>query len=75
MFADPDGLVDLPGVLAGNVDAWKRPSEVIVDKQPVVVEGEEVKEMDLYTPNAHLMDNKVRTYVRTCVCMHDYLFV
>jgi hypothetical protein len=71
LFADPDGLVDLPGVLAGNVDAWKRPSEVIVDKQPVVVEGEEVKEMDLYTPNAHLMDNKV---LRAIICQVSALW-
>ena len=57
---DPEGQVILPPSLSRLVDVWRRPQEVFSDKIPVIVEDHEQKELDLFAPNAHLMDCEVR---------------
>ena len=59
-FVDPEGHVVLPPSLSRLVDVWRRPQEVFADKVPVIVEDQEQKELDLFTPNTHLMDCEVR---------------
>nr|QHX41472.1 Androglobin-like protein [Halisarca dujardinii]QIZ30880.1 androglobin-like protein [Halisarca dujardinii] len=72
LFSDPDGLLELPGNLAGCVEVWKRPNEIVADKQLViVVEGEENKDIDLYTPNTHLMGNEA---MRSIICQVSALW-
>ncbi|GAA6089075.1 androglobin [Tachysurus ichikawai] len=54
-FEDPEGRVKIPESL--NVHAWKRPSEHIVNKAPVVIENEST--FDLTSANEHLLSSEL----------------
>ncbi|XP_076844165.1 androglobin [Brachyhypopomus gauderio] len=59
LFEDPEGKVELPPSL--KVHSWKRPSEYIVNKAPVVVENE--AKFDLTTANEHLLSSELMRYI------------
>jgi hypothetical protein len=70
LFEDPDGMVELPRSLSEEIETWKRPSEFITDKTPVVVEAE--KEFgNLVIPNLHLLNSELMRWV---VCHVDLLW-
>ncbi|XP_058249061.1 androglobin isoform X1 [Hemibagrus wyckioides] len=54
-FEDPEGMVKIPASL--NVHTWKRPSEHIMNKAPVVVENEST--FDLISANEHLLSSEL----------------
>ncbi|XP_053543650.1 androglobin [Ictalurus punctatus] len=58
-FEDPDGKVKIPASL--NVHTWKRPSEHIVKKAPVVVENEST--FDLISANEHLLSSELMRWI------------
>uniref|UniRef100_A0A8C1TZL1 Androglobin n=1 Tax=Cyprinus carpio TaxID=7962 RepID=A0A8C1TZL1_CYPCA len=59
LFDDPEGKVELPASL--RVHTWKRPSECILNKTPVVVENEAV--FDLTSANEHLLSSELMRWV------------
>ncbi|XP_036438197.1 androglobin [Colossoma macropomum] len=58
-FEDPEGKVELPASL--KVHTWKRPSEHIVNKAPVVVENEST--FDLTSANEHLLSSELMRWI------------
>ncbi|XP_052441580.1 androglobin [Carassius gibelio] len=59
LFDDPEGKVELPVSL--RVHTWKRPSEYILNKTPVVVENEAA--FDLTSANEHLLSSELMRWV------------
>ncbi|XP_051952032.1 androglobin-like isoform X2 [Xyrauchen texanus] len=59
LFDDPEGQVELPASL--RVHTWKRPSEYIVIKTPVVVENEAA--FDLTSANEHLLSSELMRWI------------
>ncbi|KAL1253800.1 hypothetical protein QQF64_016029, partial [Cirrhinus molitorella] len=59
LFDDPEGKVELPASL--RVHTWKRPSEYILNKTPVVVENEAA--FDLTSANEHLLSSELMRWV------------
>uniref|UniRef100_A0A4W4FIC5 Androglobin n=1 Tax=Electrophorus electricus TaxID=8005 RepID=A0A4W4FIC5_ELEEL len=55
LFEDPEGKVELPPSLKAHT--WKRPSDYIVNKVPVVVENE--ADFDLRSANEHLLSSEL----------------
>ncbi|XP_072535145.1 androglobin isoform X2 [Salminus brasiliensis] len=64
-FEDPEGKVDLPASL--KVHTWKRPSEHIVNKVPVVVENEST--FDLTSANEHLLSSEMMRWIMSEICI------
>ncbi|XP_050993813.1 androglobin [Labeo rohita] len=59
LFDDPEGKVELPASL--RIHTWKRPSEYILNKTPVVVENEAA--FDLTSANEHLLSSELMRWV------------
>ncbi|XP_016148786.1 androglobin [Sinocyclocheilus grahami] len=59
LFDDSEGKVELPASL--RVHTWKRPSEYILNKTPVVVENEAA--FDLTSANEHLLSSELMRWV------------
>ncbi|XP_016391736.1 androglobin-like [Sinocyclocheilus rhinocerous] len=59
LFDDPEGKVELPASL--RVHTWKRPSEYILNKTPVVVENEAA--FDFTSANEHLLSSELMRWV------------
>uniref|UniRef100_A0A671NSP8 Uncharacterized protein n=1 Tax=Sinocyclocheilus anshuiensis TaxID=1608454 RepID=A0A671NSP8_9TELE len=59
LFDDSEGKVELPAFL--RVHTWKRPSEYILNKTPVVVENEAA--FDLTSANEHLLSSELMRWV------------
>ncbi|XP_055042531.2 androglobin isoform X2 [Misgurnus anguillicaudatus] len=59
LFDDPEGKVELPASL--RVHTWKRPSEYIVNKTPVVVDNEVA--FDLTSANEHLLSSELMRWI------------
>lgn len=59
LFDDPEGKVELPASL--RVHTWKRPSEYILNKTPVVVENKSA--FDLTSANEHLLSSELIRWV------------
>ncbi|KAK3506956.1 hypothetical protein QTP70_033148, partial [Hemibagrus guttatus] len=64
-FEDPEGRVKIPASL--NVHTWKRPSEHIGNKAPVVVENEST--FDLISANEHLLSSELMRRVISEICI------
>ncbi|KAK3097866.1 hypothetical protein FSP39_014000 [Pinctada imbricata] len=63
-FDDPEGKIDLPSSLRVDQQNWKRPSEFILDKTPVVVaEPEGLTAFDLVSANEHLHHSELMRYI------------
>ncbi|XP_057209909.1 androglobin [Triplophysa rosa] len=58
-FDDPEGKVELPASL--RVHTWKRSSEYIVNKTPVVVDNEAA--FDLTSANEHLLSSELMRWI------------
>ncbi|KAK7132938.1 hypothetical protein R3I94_014983 [Phoxinus phoxinus] len=59
LFDDPEGKVELPSSL--RVHTWKRPSEYILNKTPVVVENKSA--FDLTSANEHLLSSELIRWI------------
>ncbi|KAA0708525.1 Androglobin Calpain-7-like protein [Triplophysa tibetana] len=59
LFDDQEGKVELPASL--KVHTWKRPSEYIVNKTPVVVDNEAA--FDLTSANEHLLSSELMRWI------------
>ncbi|XP_053371469.1 androglobin [Clarias gariepinus] len=64
-FEDPDGKVKIPTSL--TVHSWKRPSEHMVNKVPVVVENESA--FDLTSANEHLFSSELMRWIISEICI------
>ncbi|CAE1312319.1 unnamed protein product [Acanthosepion pharaonis] len=60
-FDDPDGKIEMPPSM--TVDSWKRPSEMSVNKNLVVVDLNCLNTFDLVTANEHLHDSEVMRHI------------
>ncbi|KAK3803170.1 hypothetical protein RRG08_067346 [Elysia crispata] len=62
-FEDPEGKIEMPPSL--RVDSWKRPTDFIQDKLPVVVDTDNVPNgFDLIANNEHLHESE---FLRYCI--------
>ncbi|XP_048062860.1 androglobin isoform X1 [Megalobrama amblycephala] len=59
LFDDPEGKVELPASL--RIHTWKRPSEYILNKTPVVVDNKSA--FDLTSANEHLLSSELIRWV------------
>lgn len=64
-FDDPEGKLDIPLSLQHRVKAWKRPTDLFDENNPVIVSNEHVNEnvIDLLTPNEHITDSEFMRYI------------
>ncbi|XP_068698412.1 androglobin-like isoform X1 [Montipora foliosa] len=63
-YEDPEGRIDLPASITGQVDHWKRPCEFIVEKAPVVVDTKSLTDgLDLLSANDHLTHSELLRWI------------
>lgn len=62
-FEDPDGKIEMPPSI--TVDMWKRPNEMSVKENLMVVDLNCLNTFDLVTANEHLHDSEVMRHVIT----------